>query len=210
MKAKRISFVIILMLICVLLTACSTPESTYKQAQNLLSQGKYTQAAEKFESLGSYEDAATLAMYCKACALCEAGNFETGITALEKLGEYKDCAYRITYYTARSWDDGSVDTREFEWMEHAQSIYNENPLYLDSAERIAALDKRIESTKKQTYNDAVAMAEKGQYDDAIDILWHMGDYEDSWERVGYYRLREQEDALATSTDHDALLTLATD
>ena len=54
------------------------------------------------------------------------------------------------------------------------------------------------------------MAEKGQYDDAIDILWHMGDYEDSWERVGYYRLREQEDALATSTDHDALLTLATD
>ena len=158
MKAKRITLAIVLVLICVLLTACSTPEGTYKQAQTLLSQGKYTEAAEKFESLGSYEDATTLTMYCKACALCESGNFEAGIAGFESLGNYKDCSLRISYYTARSWDDNSVGTTEFEWMERAKSIYNDNPLYLDSAERITALDARIESAKKTLYDNAVAAA----------------------------------------------------
>ncbi len=209
-RMKKHLLATLLILTLLLLSACSSPEGTYKSAQSLLAKGKYTEAAEQFTSLGSYEDAATLAMYCKACALCESGDYENGIAGFEALGDYKDCVYRITYYTARSWDEGSVGTTNYDWMERAKELYKENPLYLDSTERIAALDKRIEKAKKQTYDDAVAMAEKGQYDDAIDILWYMGDYEDSWERVRYYRLREQEDALATSTDHDTLLTLATD
>ena len=210
MKAKRVIRVIVLLMISLILPSCSTPESNYKSAQGLLAKGRYTEAADKFASLGSYEDAATLAMYCKACALCENGDYDTGIAGFEALGDYKDCEYRITYYTARAWDDGSVGTTNYECMERAKETYQEIPLYLDSAERIAALDKRIEKVKKQTYDDAVVMAEKGQYDDAIDILWNIVDYEDSRERIRYYYLREQEDALTTSADHDALLTLATD
>lgn len=203
MKAKRITLAIVLVLICVLLTACSTPEGTYKQAQTLLSQGKYSEAAEKFESLGSYEDASTLTMYCKACALCESGNFEAGIAGFESLGNYKDCSLRISYYTARSWDDNSVGTTEFEWMNRAKSIYNENPLYLDSAERITALDARIESAKKTLYDNAIAAAEQGQYSTAIATFQRLGNYKDSAQRATYYGIRADEEALAGTTNETA-------
>ena len=158
---KKLILAMVLLLSCLLLAACSSSESTYKSAQDLLSQGKYAEAAKKFESLGSYEDASTLAIYCKACALCESGDYEVGISALEKLGDYKDCPMRITYYTARSWDDNSVGTTKIEWMEQAKSIYNENPLYLDSMERIAALDKRIAKTQEDFLNIAI---QNGEFD----------------------------------------------
>ena len=173
----------------VVLFSGSNPASTYQKAQKQLAQGKYAKAAEKFESLGSYEDAATLAMYCKACALCEEGNFEAGIAGFEALGDYKDCAMRITYYTARSWDDASVGTTEFEWMERAKNIYDDNPLYLDSTERMAALDSRIAKAKADLYNEAVANGEAGKYDKARTTFERLGSYKDSETRNKYYKAR---------------------
>lgn len=176
---KKICMGLVLLLACLLLTACGGPEATYKKAQELLSQGKYAEAAEKFESIGSFEDASTLTIYCKACALCEAGNFETGISALEKLGDYKDSPMRITYYTARSWDDGSLGTTEFEWMEKALSFYGENPLYLDSAERISVLKTRIEEAKTALYDAAVVLMNTGKYEQAIVAFERIKKYRDS-------------------------------
>ena len=202
-KAKRFSMAILMMLVLLVLTSCGGPEHTYKQAQELLSKGEYSAAAEKFESLGSYEEATTLTMYCKACALCESGNFEAGIAGFESLGNYKDCSLRISYYTARSWDDNSVGTTEFEWMNRAKSVYNENPLYLDSAKRITALDTRIETAKKTIYDNAVAAAEQGQYSTAIATFQRLGNYKDSAKRATYYGIRMDEEVLAGTTDETA-------
>ena len=47
----------VLLIVAVLLTACAGPKDVYEHAQTLLSKGDYAAAAEKFESLGSYEDA---------------------------------------------------------------------------------------------------------------------------------------------------------
>jgi len=204
---KRLCLLAMLLLAMLLLSGCGGPESTYKKAQDLLAKGKYTEAGEEFESIGSYEDASTLAMYCKACALCESGSYEEGIAALKSLGDYKDCTYRITYYTARSWDDGA-DTTDFESMQKAKSIYSENPLFLDSGERITALDKRIAAAKKTLYNDAVKKAEKGEYNTAITTFRRLGSYSDSAKRITYYGIRADEDALATSVNQDDVLAIA--
>ena len=83
---KKLILALVLLLSCFLLSACGGPEFTYKTAQSLLSQGKYAEAAEKFESLGSYEDSTTLAIYCKACALCESGDFEVAFLRWKSWG----------------------------------------------------------------------------------------------------------------------------
>lgn len=179
MTVKRICLFVLILSLSLFISGCTSTEGTYKSAQNLLAQGKYTKAAAKFESIGSYNDASTLSIYCKACALCESGDFDTGIAELEKLGDYKDCEMRIIYYTARSWDDASVDTTEYEWMERAKNIYSENPLYLDSTARINALDKRIAAAKETLYNEAVNHLENDEYWKAYSILSNMRDYKDA-------------------------------
>ena len=76
MKQKKIVLFVVLLISLFLLCSCGGPEGTYKSAQNLLSKGKYEEAAKKFESLGSYEDAATLTLYCKSLALAESGDYQ--------------------------------------------------------------------------------------------------------------------------------------
>lgn len=192
MKTNKLMLVTYLFTLLFLCCSCGSPEGTYNQAQSFLSKGKYTEAAEKFESIGSYEDAATLVIYCKACALCEAGNFESGIAALETLGDYKDCKMRIVYYNARFWESSSMGTTEYETMEYALSIYNENPLYLDSAQRILALEERITAAKKKLYDEAINSAEDGNYDTSFEVFLRLGDYEDSAQRYKYYNAKRFE------------------
>lgn len=208
MNKKKVLSAIVLLIACMTLTSCSSTEGTYKSAQKLMSQGKFTKAAEKFASLGSYEDAANLAIYCQACALCEADDFEHGIDALEGLNGYKGSNMRVTYYTARSWDDGSVDTDEFEWMQRAIEIYEKNPLYLDSSERIAALNKRIEKAQENLYQSALKGAEEGSYWAAQYTFKRLDEYKDSAKRYTYYGIRSDEENLVAD-DQDAVIAVAT-
>ena len=59
----KLSIILLLFTLCALLTLAgcgapsigSFPERDYQAAEELLAQGQYAQAAEKFASLGSYE-----------------------------------------------------------------------------------------------------------------------------------------------------------
>lgn len=206
MKFKRCALLLIL-LSCLVLSGCGGPEDTYKSAQALLAKGEYAKAGEKFESIGSYEDAATLTMYCKACALCESGDYEAGLKVLATLGGYKDSLYRITYYTARSYED-IAGKDDWERMLEAQNIYETIPVFLDSGERITALDKRIETAKKAQYDAAVKTGENGNYIDACQAFDQLGRYSDSKSRYTYYVIRADEDKLAETTDEAAVSSLA--
>lgn len=46
MKRKKILLLLLLLISLFLLCSCGGPEGTYKSAQNLLSQGKYEEAAK--------------------------------------------------------------------------------------------------------------------------------------------------------------------
>lgn len=120
---------------------------TYAYAEELMGTGEYKEAAQYFDSISAYRDASKQGMYCKACALCEEGSFEMGLNAFELLGDFKDSPFRLSYYTARSLEANAVGTTEFEQLETAKAWYEKNPLYLDSLERIAALEKRIATAK---------------------------------------------------------------
>lgn len=158
---KKVLLLVFLVGCLTILCSCGGPEGTYKSAQNLLSKGKYEEAAKKFESLGSYGDATTLTLYCKALALAESGDYEDGIAGLESLGDYKDCAMRITYYIGRYYED-LVNEGNYDYLSQAKQFYNSNPLFLDSSKRaenlIPNLYAKAESFRKQKQWENAAAA----------------------------------------------------
>lgn len=112
---------ILLLISLFLLCSFGALVGTYNSAQNLLSQGKYEEAAKKIRSIGGYQDATMLTLYCKALALAESGDYENGIAGLENLGDYKDCAMRITYYTGRHYED-LVNAGDYHYFSDAQQF----------------------------------------------------------------------------------------
>lgn len=184
-------------MITICLSSCSSPETKYKQAQHFIVQGDFSSAAKTLDDLGSYEDAPMLSVYCKACYLAENSKYSDAISALESLGSYRDCQMRIPYYKARSIEE-EAGTTNWSKMIEAQSIYSTMPLYLDSMQRINALDNRINAAKDDQYNAAVVSAESGQYDIAIQTLNSLGDYKDSQSRIRYFNIREAEEKIATN------------
>ena len=161
------------------MTACgNSQEKTYEKATKLLNDGKYAEAAEKFESLGSYEDASQMTMYAKAINEAENGNFEVAFKAFAALGDYKDCAQLQAYYVAR----------EYEYNEmYAEAIeaYKVNPLFRDS-------QSRIERCQETLYKTAINEAENGNFRYAFDAFTALGDYKDSAQMYAYYVAREYE------------------
>ena len=172
----------------------SSPEDVYKQAQSHLSKGEYTQAAEKFESLGGYEDATTLTMYCRACALAESGDYQMGMAALESLGDFKDCRMRIAYYRAREMDD-RAGTTDWALMLEAEEAYLKYPLFLDTTQRIAALRTRHEAAIRAALDRGIAAGERGDYSEAFEIFDSLDMYQEARERFDYFICRRDEDAL---------------
>ena len=180
MKQKKWLPVALLLMSLFLLCSCGGPEGTYKSAQNLMSQGKYEEAAQKLESLGSYEDATTLTLYCKALALAESGDYQNGIAGLESLGDYKDCAMRITYYTGRYYED-LVNEGYYDYLSEAQQMYDTNPLFLDSA-------KRSENLRPNLYAKAEESLAAGDEEEAITVFQKAAPYSDAakrWKAIYY-------------------------
>ena len=206
-KLKKTALWMIICTLTVLLTACGGPETTYKRAQELLSKGKFVEAAEKFESIGSYEDASTLTMYSKACALCEEGQYDAGLAAFAMLGDFKDSAYRIIYYQALSMEKSAKEDN-WKMLAEAQALHKTIPVFLDSAQRITAIDGRIEKAKDAQYKNAIALGESGRYLEAETAFRDLTDFKDSAKYVTYYEIREYEASVASSADQDAVLSAA--
>ena len=203
--ASAVVVLVVLIGVITINIIASSPSKKYEAAQALMAKGEYAKAAENFEDLGSYEEASTLAMYCKACALCESGDYYTGIAALEALGKYKDSEMRIIYYSARYYED-VAGTDYWEGMLEAQAIYNTIPVFLDSAERVHALDTRIEEAKSAQYTAAVDAGENGDYLAAQSGFERLKNYSDSKKRITYYDIREDEDMI-DETNQDAVIAI---
>ncbi len=130
-------------------SAGNTLQSMYQEAELLMVQGNYTEAATKFEAMGAYSDASKMSTYCKAIACAEMELYDIAIVALEGLGEFKDCPQLAKYYTARYYEDmvrggcvllamgtGDADLRVYnELLKQTRDIYAELVLYKDSMTR---------------------------------------------------------------------------
>lgn len=206
-KSVRRLLLLLLLLLTLPAGAFADAARDYSKAQELLVRNRYAEAAEAFEQLGSYADASMLAMYSRACALAEAGDFDTAIYVLTSMGDYKDCTFRVIYYTAREHEaDAGTDT--WETMLEAQAVYRTIPLFLDSGARITALDGRIAAAKQSQYDAAVAAGEAGNYLAAESAFRRLGDYRDSANRITYYAIRRDEAALGSTVDQDRVIAVA--
>lgn len=101
-KKKRNSRIRALVILAAFITVCllaaNSAEKDYQEAENLLAEGKYAEAAQAFQDLTTWEDSAERAQeasYLGAMELLEAENYDAAIDAFQALGDYKDSCQKL-------------------------------------------------------------------------------------------------------------------
>ena len=176
---KTVLLKLMLIFTVVFLTGCQESiETKYKNAQALMAEGKYAEAAERFESLGSYEESSMLTIYCKAAAAGERGDYDTAFNGFRGLGEYKDSRMMLDYYSARSYEDGNWRSKL-----KAAAMYEQNSLFRDSA-------SRAENCRRAVYDEAQRLKSTGDYDGACDRLDALGRYQSAASQIPEIRYQQ--------------------
>ena len=169
---KKVAYLVLVALILLVLSGCQeSTSSKYERAQSLLAQNKFSEAAEAFSSLGSYEDAAKLTIYCKAADAGESGNYETAIRGFQSLENYKDSDMMIKYYLARQRES-------YGWEGYSSAIeaYNEIQLFRDSSERIISCQDAL-------YAKGAELQQDKKYEQAITVYKALKGYGDSADQI---------------------------
>ena len=111
-------------------TATASPQEMYAEAELLMVQGDYVNAAAKFEALSAYSDAAQMTLYCKAIYAANMGMYVASVDALSSLGQFKDAPQLAQYYTACSYLEytKSGNTNNLVNIELYKEIFTENML----------------------------------------------------------------------------------
>ncbi|MBO7372895.1 MAG: phosphodiester glycosidase family protein [Oscillospiraceae bacterium] len=186
-KLKRNIFILLLVLAALLtLTGCaSAAEKDYLAAGKLLEQGEFEKAAEKFQTLGSYEDASRLLMLSRAALAAENGDYETARRAFSALGEFRDVPEMLRYYEGREAEAagrsslGSEDGgAEWKQLKNAAEIYANLPGFLDTAEREADCLSTLYGLGQTFLNNT-------RYSDAYDVFGMLGGFQDSTQLKDY-------------------------
>ena len=186
-------------------SATATLQELYAQAELLMVQGDYTGAATKFEALGAYSDASQMTMYCKAVAAAESfGMYSLAADAFNDLGDFKDSKQMSKYYAARACEfAGTIDVASASdselsialgCNETAEDIYGGLAFFKDSLTRMAACSTRIKEIKsersrrlsaerEETYQNALALEQSGDYAEAIKLYQTIKGYRDSTVRI---------------------------
>ena len=181
MKHKLKNIIVLLAFSLTLpLTGCASDiQKDYLAAETLLEQGKYEEAAAKFENLGSYEEASRLLMLSRAALAAENGDYESAEKAFSALGEFRDVPEMTRYYEGRkaetdgrialSSEDGGDD---FLLLKNAVDIYAELTEYRDAAQRSSdCLAALYEHGRELLFN--------ARYAEAGSVFAILTDHEDS-------------------------------
>ncbi|MBQ2953233.1 MAG: hypothetical protein IJE07_06715 [Clostridia bacterium] len=181
-------------------SAEGTLMSLYAEGELLMVQGKYMEAATKFEALGTYSDSSQMAMYCKAIAIAETnGMYPVAVAAFTMLGDFKDSAQMVIYYSARSKQQaGAVDlatasddelSSAIRDNQEAVNLYSSIILFKDSLSRSTACtdmissisaeqNRRITEADETLYQQARSFMECEDYDAAYSVFLDIKGYKD--------------------------------
>ena len=142
--------------------------------------------------------------YNKAVALADAGEYEQAIASLEALGKYKDANQKISEYEKQIKENqyqkavALADAGEYK---KAIAMLKDLDDYKDSKDRITEIRAELAEEESQKasehlinkrYNSAVALAARGEYQQAVEIFKTLGDYKDSVEKLEEYSSRISE------------------
>ena len=223
-ELKRFFVILIALVMCIAATVSAAESATaklselYAEAELLLVEGSYDEAAAKFDALGSYSDASKMAMYCKAISMAETYKMYTiAVDTLLKLGEFKDCEQLAVYYTGRGTEDAgdivldNIDKasdddikKAIKCYEDADKMYTELMLFKDSmirAAQVAGKKKQLEeeqeirsgNSKENAYLTAKAFEEQSKWDEAIATYETIKDYKDSSDRIDFCALAQKKE-----------------
>ena len=201
--------------------AVAALQDLYTQAELMMAIGDYSGAAAQFDALGTYSDSSQMAMYCKALVAAETLNlYDVAIEAFVKLGDFKDIIQMKEYYTARENQDiGDIYINQLETVldkdlkiaslaySKAIDIYSELALFKDCLTRLIscqdnkqAVDNEIKTRREkqleEKYQKALALEEKGLYEEAIVLFSEIKDYKDSKKHIEVCKLAIEELRLA--------------
>ncbi len=176
MKRFHVFLFVLVMVGSLLLCSCAgadNKEDLYREANRLMSDSAYEDAAAKFTELGQYEDASLLAMYCRALNAAENGRYGSAVSGFSALGDFRDCSILSIYYAALSYEAA-------EEYEKAQDLLAPILYFKDSNERLLSYGEKI---KARDYRLADEAEKAGKLDIAIKGFKALGDYSDSPDRV---------------------------
>lgn len=182
-----IVFAIMLTLSPTTVLAASKAAKTYDKAQDALIDGEYQKAAELFESISSYEDAAQYALYAKALWYGADEKYDDALKTLAFLGDFKDSFQLINYYTICKLSTSTTINDVLDAAEQFDAI----SAYRDSAHR-------ADACRQTVYDEAMYRYNTSDYDTARRIFVSLGTYKDSSNRV-----KECDIAIAEKKNADA-------
>ncbi len=221
-KILRIALTVLPFLFLVILIAATVPpfferREAYSNAENLLEEGRYREAAAAFEELGGYLDSEEKsqreipyeeALYILECA--KKGD-ESGLTYLgldpADLGEEEDAVSMLLY-------------------EKARELFTPLKGYRDADAKLEEIEAAFQAHEDRlvqaAYDEAAALLEKGAYLKARDAFLTFGDYSDTAEMAKecMYRrassvldfceannIRDIRVAISDSTDQKTLISM---
>ncbi len=205
-------------------------QERYVAAVTLLGEGKFDEAHEAFESLGTYGDAGRMALetlYRKAVAMVNAGEWEEAVKQFEALGEFSDAAIQakaVWYHKAEKcmeegkWEEASeAFAKAGDYSDAKERIlepfYAEGEQLLEAGDEVGAFaaftkagDYKDAAVKLQAiyYAQGVRYENAAEWDKAMENYMKAGDYEDAKEKVEFCaeqrRLAVDAQVVATFSD----------
>ena len=193
-KLRKTGIIMMMVLSILCLSACQeTTEAKYDRAQKLLEEERYFEAGNVFEEISTYEDSSKMAMYTKAIAAAENGEYDAGISNFKSLGDFRDSSMMITYYTGRQYESRASTENWSIWITAAE-YYDMVSYFLDSR-------TRAENCRKAVYDEAVRLAGNGEFKQSIEMLNALAPYSDCDKLSRYYAAfkLEQEEKYAEAS-----------
>ncbi len=173
----------LILLVALALGGCRS--SDYKTAKELMSEGKYAEAAELFGALGDYGDASDLAAECgneidyaAAAELFEKGDYEKAYAAYAALGSFCDAEDKAV--ASKREADYAEAVKKMDSGDYAEALalFEGTEGLRDAAERAQTCRREISCAEAEKLFDA------GDYSGARELYEALGDFRDAAERVG--------------------------
>lgn len=182
-------------------SAARIPEAKYRKGQYLLEKEQFDEAVLAFESVLEYEDAEVMITECKyrkALQTLESGAYTDALQQLEALHEYAEtgakmelCHFELGMQAVKE-DDLKTALQHYKEVneEHITEMQNafcdkgieiyeagDEPHALEYFARVTE-EELLPKIDAAYYNTAMKRIEAGSYDEAMEILTKLGEYED--------------------------------
>ena len=175
-------------------------EEKYQEAEELLKNKQFDEAAVAFEALGDYKDSADRVeevteaknsdAYAKAEALLSQKKYDEAAKAFKALGDYKDSARRVEEITEAKNSDTYAKAEALlsqKKYDEAAKAFKALGDYKDSAARVNEVEEAKKADQEAKNADDYLKAEQllkdKKYDQAAKAFRALGNYRDSIARM---------------------------